>query len=217
MGRLKRHLTGHVVTRWYRAPELILLQENYTEAIDVWSVGCIYAELLGMLPGRATEDRSPLFPGSSCFPLSPDRNKNKATDAKHNSLGKQDQLNMIFNLLGTPTDEEIDMLERLDTAKYLKCFAYRKGDGLKSKFPQAGAASIDILTQMLRFSPEKRLTVNRALEHPLFTAIRDTSRERVCPAYVTLDFEKEPDLDEHALRRFFWREIQRYHPEMSFN
>eukprot|EP00971_Amphidinium_carterae_P182218 3616293-Amphidinium_carterae.1 len=32
--RTKRHLTGHVVTRWYRAPELILLQDNYTQAID---------------------------------------------------------------------------------------------------------------------------------------------------------------------------------------
>ncbi|CAE7391602.1 MPK7, partial [Symbiodinium natans] len=70
--RLKRNLTGHVVTRWYRAPELILLQENYTEAIDIWSVGCIYAELLGMLEGTRTQDRGPLFPGSSCFPLSPD-------------------------------------------------------------------------------------------------------------------------------------------------
>lgn len=45
----KKQLTGHVVTRWYRAPELILLQENYTEAIDVWSVGCIFAELLNMI------------------------------------------------------------------------------------------------------------------------------------------------------------------------
>lgn len=31
----------------YRAPELILLQENYTEQIDIWSLGCIFAELLG--------------------------------------------------------------------------------------------------------------------------------------------------------------------------
>lgn len=45
----KKQLTSHVVTRWYRAPELILLQEDYTEAIDVWSVGCIFAELLGMM------------------------------------------------------------------------------------------------------------------------------------------------------------------------
>jgi serine/threonine protein kinase len=47
----KRHpmtsLTKHVVTRWYRAPELILLQD-YTTAVDVWAVGCIFAELLSM-------------------------------------------------------------------------------------------------------------------------------------------------------------------------
>merc|ERR1719162_1332935 len=68
--RLRRNLTGHVVTRWYRAPELILLQENYTESIDLWSVGCIYAELLGMLKGCSMYERGPLFPGASCFPLS---------------------------------------------------------------------------------------------------------------------------------------------------
>ncbi|CAM9866046.1 unnamed protein product, partial [Sphacelaria rigidula] len=44
---LKRQLTKHVVTRWYRAPELILLQD-YNKAVDVWSVGCIMAELLSM-------------------------------------------------------------------------------------------------------------------------------------------------------------------------
>ena len=43
-GNMKRELTGHVVTRWYRAPEVILLEKEYNEAIDVWSIGCIYAE-----------------------------------------------------------------------------------------------------------------------------------------------------------------------------
>jgi mitogen-activated protein kinase 1/3 len=33
---IKRELTGHVVTRWYRAPELILLEKDYTAAIDMW-------------------------------------------------------------------------------------------------------------------------------------------------------------------------------------
>ena len=37
----ERQLTLHVVTRWYRAPELILMQMHYGGAIDVWSVGCI--------------------------------------------------------------------------------------------------------------------------------------------------------------------------------
>ena len=48
-------LTVYVVTRWYRAPEIILNSSEYTKQIDVWSAGCIFGELLG---------RSPLFPGS---------------------------------------------------------------------------------------------------------------------------------------------------------
>eukprot|EP00891_Asterochloris_glomerata_P007129 jgi/Astpho2/7129/fgenesh1_pm.00111_%23_1_t len=47
-------MTEYVVTRWYRAPELLLSCEHYTAAIDIWSVGCILAELL---------QRKPLFPG----------------------------------------------------------------------------------------------------------------------------------------------------------
>lgn len=78
---IKRELTGHVVTRWYRAPELILLEKEYGPAIDVWSVGCIFAELLGMMKESAPTylDRKPLFPGKSCFPLSPDHDS-KSTD-----------------------------------------------------------------------------------------------------------------------------------------
>ncbi|KAH7433713.1 hypothetical protein KP509_07G082400 [Ceratopteris richardii] len=48
-------MTEYVVTRWYRAPELLLNSADYTTAIDVWSVGCIYMELL---------NHQPLFPGT---------------------------------------------------------------------------------------------------------------------------------------------------------
>ncbi|GKA52760.1 mitogen-activated protein kinase homolog NTF3 [Tanacetum coccineum] len=51
-------MTEYVVTRWYRAPELLLCCDNYDTSIDVWSVGCIFAELLG---------RKPLFPGTECL------------------------------------------------------------------------------------------------------------------------------------------------------
>ena len=47
-------MTEYVVTRWYRAPELLLSCDKYTEAIDIWAVGCILAELLL---------RKPLYPG----------------------------------------------------------------------------------------------------------------------------------------------------------
>eukprot|EP00435_Cladocopium_sp_Y103_P037620 s147_g10.t1 len=205
--KLKRFLTGHVVTRWYRAPELILLQENYTEAIDVWSIGCIYAELLGMLEGNKMEDRGPLFPGSSCFPLSPDH-KHK-TDYRYHTRGKHDQLNMIFNLLGTPTEADINLLEREDARRYIRCFAAREGDGIKSKFPQVEDDCVDILDKMLRFNPSQRISVAKALEHPLFEAsIRDKSKEVTASEHVSLDFEKEPDLDEGLLRKYFCKESE---------
>ncbi|WFD36078.1 mitogen-activated protein kinase [Malassezia cuniculi] len=50
----KAFLTEYVATRWYRAPEIMLTFKEYTKAIDIWSVGCIFAE---MITGR------PLFPG----------------------------------------------------------------------------------------------------------------------------------------------------------
>jgi nemo like kinase len=40
-------MTQEVVTQYYRAPELLLGANHYSYAIDVWSVGCIFAELLG--------------------------------------------------------------------------------------------------------------------------------------------------------------------------
>ncbi|XP_024228613.1 mitogen-activated protein kinase 12 isoform X1 [Oncorhynchus tshawytscha] len=39
-------MTGYVVTRWYRAPEVILNWMHYTQTVDIWSVGCIMAEML---------------------------------------------------------------------------------------------------------------------------------------------------------------------------
>ncbi|KAL0725423.1 hypothetical protein Bca4012_040022 [Brassica carinata] len=48
-------MTEYVVTRWYRAPELLLNSSVYTSAIDIWSVGCIFLELLTrqvVFPGR---------------------------------------------------------------------------------------------------------------------------------------------------------------------
>ena len=48
------------MTRWYRAPEVILNASEYEKEIDVWAIGCIFAELMG---------RAPLFPGKVGFHL----------------------------------------------------------------------------------------------------------------------------------------------------
>ncbi len=49
-------LTEYVVTRWYRAPEIMLACHEYSKPIDLWSVGCIFAELLGRKPYLAGDD-----------------------------------------------------------------------------------------------------------------------------------------------------------------
>ncbi|KAL5713313.1 mitogen-activated protein kinase [Ranunculus cassubicifolius] len=71
-------MTEYVVTRWYRAPELLLCCDNYGTSIDVWSVGCIFAELLG---------RKPIFPGTECL------NQLKLII---NVLGSQSESNLEF-------------------------------------------------------------------------------------------------------------------------
>lgn len=48
--------TDYVSTRWYRAPELLVGDAAYTETVDVWAIGCIFAEIYNGMP---------LFPGDS--------------------------------------------------------------------------------------------------------------------------------------------------------
>jgi serine/threonine protein kinase len=44
-GAGKRRLSDHVVTRWYRPPEIILIEKLYGPPVDIWGIGCILAEL----------------------------------------------------------------------------------------------------------------------------------------------------------------------------
>lgn len=55
-GKGKRSYTGMVVTRWYRAPELVLGESHYTTAIDMWGIGCVFGEMF---------KKSPILQGNS--------------------------------------------------------------------------------------------------------------------------------------------------------
>jgi cyclin-dependent kinase-like len=48
--------TDYVSTRWYRSPELLVGDANYDKTVDIWAIGCIYAEMFNGMP---------LFPGDS--------------------------------------------------------------------------------------------------------------------------------------------------------
>ena len=90
-------MTNYVVTRWYRAPEVIL-QEPYNGAIDIWAVGCIFKELLELVPASRFRTGA-LFPGRYCIPFS--------FDDDHRHRQRHDQLAVICRVLGSPTKGEM--------------------------------------------------------------------------------------------------------------
>eukprot|EP00826_Nyctotherus_ovalis_P018915 TRINITY_DN1574_c0_g1_i14.p1 TRINITY_DN1574_c0_g1~~TRINITY_DN1574_c0_g1_i14.p1 ORF type:complete len:446 (+),score=118.63 TRINITY_DN1574_c0_g1_i14:176-1513(+) len=206
---MKRELTGHVATRWYRAPELILLEKDYGPAIDIWSVGCIFGELLSMMKEHAPTylDRKPLFPGNSCFPLSPDHKAEKRHGFPHSSA---DQLNVIFDIIGTPNEEEKSFVTDAKALEYLKTFTVRPRVDFNETYPAAGKDAIDLINKMLLFNPYFRITVEEILAHPFFKSIRESANEFVANKPVELAFEKEGDLDATRLRNLFIEEINFY-------
>ncbi|CRH00010.1 mitogen-activated protein kinase 2, putative [Plasmodium relictum] len=208
---LKKQLTSHVVTRWYRAPELILLQENYTTSIDIWSTGCIFAELLNMLESHINNptNRFPLFPGSSCFPLSPDRNSKKVHEKSN-----KDQLNIIFNVIGTPTEDDLKSITKEEVIKYIKLFPFRKGIDFKKKYPSISEEGIDLLESMLKFNAKKRITIDKALSHPYLKDVRKKHLENFSTKKIILPFDDWMTLSETQLRYIFLKEIQSFHSDL---
>ena len=205
-------LSVHVVTRWYRAPELILIETDYSSAIDVWSVGCIFAELMMMIKENAPTflDRTPLFPGKFCFPLSPP-GSNKV---KVNEFGfpneKTDQLNVIFDVIGTPSEDDMEFITDPNGKLYLKSLKVRPKKNLKSKFPGSTEDALDLLDKMLKFNPHKRITVNQSLEHPFFAEVKDSSKEVEADFNLEFEFEKDENLTMEKLRTLFIQVINIY-------
>ena len=208
---MKRELTGHVVTRWYRAPELILLEKDYGPAIDTWSVGCIFAELLGMMKESAATylDRKPLFPGKSCFPLSPDKSLKQERNGFPYST--DDQLAIIFQVLGTPSEEDVSFVTDTKASQYLGAFPHHQRENLGYKYPGAGCEAIDLLNKMLQFNPYFRITVDEALDHPMFAKIRNLEKEVTSSSKITIDFDTDGEpLDRKRLRKLFLVEIEHF-------
>ena len=69
----KRSLSNHVGTRWYRAPEIAIIANQYDQASDLWGMGCILYEMIHIatVENKGPRTDSIMFRGRSCFPLSP--------------------------------------------------------------------------------------------------------------------------------------------------
>lgn len=94
-----REFSAMCFTRYYRPPEVIL-QSQYDRSADVWSVGCILAELF-QATAIPLSDRLALFEGESCFPISP--------SVELETISQNDQLLKILTAL-KPTDQDFDFV-----------------------------------------------------------------------------------------------------------
>ena len=90
----------HMVARWYRPPEIILDSRDYDFKIDIWSLGCIFAELMyTWSPGCNVSKERYLFKGNSCYPLTPIGGAKNQEDGV-GTVSHKDQLICILQVLG---------------------------------------------------------------------------------------------------------------------
>lgn len=143
-----------VVTIWYRAPELLLGARHYTTAIDMWSVGCIWGELLALRPMFKGEEAK-MDPKTKAAPF------------------QTDQLKRIVEVLGTPNKDRWPSIESMPDYKgwwpHLRLDNYPKTLSRWYATRNKGDDGYDLFDSLLQYDPEQRLTANQALEHAWFT------------------------------------------------
>ncbi|KAK3018814.1 hypothetical protein RJ639_003046 [Escallonia herrerae] len=184
-------MTEYVVTRWYRAPELLLNSSDYTEAIDVWSVGCIFMELM---------NRKPLFAGKDHVhqmrlliellgtPTQSDLGFVKNEDAKRyiQQLPRhpRQQLAKVFPHVHPLAIDLIDKMLTFDPTRRI-----------------TAAETIFISS-----------AVEEALAHPYLARLHDVADEPICPETFSFDFEQQA-LGEEQMKDIIYQEALAFNPE----
>jgi cyclin-dependent kinase 7 len=138
------NMTHLVITLWYRPPELLFGARHYSGAVDVWSVGMVFAELLIRRPYAAAN----------------------VGEGEFASGGEISQIDKICEAVGTPTEKDWPGVSQLPNwVESDKKIPVRDRNFYMSMFPMAGGAGVDLLMGMLKLDPRKRVTAKGALEH----------------------------------------------------
>lgn len=183
----EEELTDYVVTRWYRAPELVILPSGYFEAVDLWSVGCIHVEL------RA---REPLFPGQNHVDM-----LRKIAGC----LG----FTMERDLAWLPASAMNDARRMLETLKLPE----QATKPLESRVPGASGPCLELMRGLLAFDPRNRISAEGAIAHPYLAHLRDPLGETVAPRIFEWNFDHfEPS--RRGLKDRVYAECARLHPEI---
>ena len=192
-------MTVYVETRWYRAPELIMGHSFYNDKVDIWSLGCVMAEML--LDRR---QRTPLWRGANA----------------------KDQIDKIIFTMGVPSEASVEKLGPSTAKSYLTRMRAHpmvpKLPELCKKLPRGtNADAIDLLNKMLSVLPEDRISARECLAHPFFRDIRDEATEHCCPSvYEDQDLEFVYDWSipqnekKMRLEKHLYEEMLKFHPEL---
>lgn len=101
------------------------------------------------------------------------------------------QLNLVLDVLGSPTEEEIDCFPNIQTRNFLRGLEKKQPKPLESLFKDASPDAIDLLSKLLKFDQNKRITVEDALAHPYLKDLHYPADE-VCSA-VTVAYRSAGD------------------------
>jgi len=146
---------GVVVTIWYRAPELLLNSKHYTRAVDIWAIGCIFAEMVLL---------NPLFP---------------ELESSNPRAFQLKQVEKVYSILGTLTPEkwnEVVWTQEYSKAKDLPIQPNRLHEVIPTNREHDRKRDVECLTPLgfellsflLEYNPTKRITALQALEHKYF-------------------------------------------------
>ena len=168
--------TQHVCSRWYRPPEACLGKAS-GPSIDIWSLGCLLAEIYLLVQPDA--ERKPLFPGlySRHSPVVADLRR-PAGEPKYA------QMEIIRSVIGCPKPGQPQTKENTWDGKEPKLTDETAAKAWQDRFPGVAGDLLDLMLRCLQWEPSERPSAVDLLEHPAFASVRSKATEEAAFARV---------------------------------